>query len=142
MSGQQLVNVMGRNTQINPMTMKDDLNFVSSLYDTGIAPLHGVNNNLNKDLFQNEERIQSMIDLSEYMKIMFVNVSGGTPQNINLSSDNYQIVVTNTNPVVGNDITVTINNTSPVAGDCIVFGGSSLTIYYVDGVVKCLQDLS
>ena len=117
MSGQQLVNVMGRNTQINPMTMKNDLNFVSSLYDTGIAPLHGVNNNLNKDLFQNEERIQSMIDLSEYMKIMFVNVSGAiTPHNINVSG-NYQIVVTNTNTLGGPDITIIINNTPPATGD-------------------------
>ena len=34
MSAQQLVSVMGKNTQVNPMLMKNDMSFVQSLYDT------------------------------------------------------------------------------------------------------------
>ena len=61
MSAQQLVSVMGKNTQVNPMLMKNDMSFVQSLYDTGVAPVQGTVTNKNKDMFQNEERIQSMI---------------------------------------------------------------------------------
>ena len=61
MSTQQLVSVMGKKTQVNPMLMKNDMSFVQSLYDTGVAPVQGTVTNKNKDMFQNEERIQSMI---------------------------------------------------------------------------------
>ena len=61
MSTQQLVSVMGKKTQVNPMLMKNDMSFVQSLYDTGVAPVQGTVTNKNKDMFQNEERIQSMM---------------------------------------------------------------------------------
>lgn len=61
MSAQQLVSVMGKKTQVNPMLMKNNMSFVQSLYDTGVAPVQGTVTNKNKDMFQNEERIQSMI---------------------------------------------------------------------------------
>lgn len=61
MYAQQLVSVMGKNTQVNPMLMKNDMSFAQSLYDTGVAPLQGAVTNKNKDMFQNQQRIQSMI---------------------------------------------------------------------------------
>ena len=92
MSSQQLVSVMGKKTQVNPMLMKNDMSFVQSLYDTGVAPLQVPITNKNKDMFQNQERIQSMIDLKNYT--IFMNENTTTDLNLQLNPDqNYQILV-------------------------------------------------
>ena len=79
MSAQQLVSVMGKNTQVNPMLMKNDMSFVQSLYDTGIAPLQGPITNKNKDMFQNQERIQGMIDLKNYTTVQYCHKTTTIP---------------------------------------------------------------
>jgi hypothetical protein len=138
MSAQQLVSVMGKNTQVNPMLMKNDMSFVQSLYDTGVAPLQGPITNKNKDMFQNQERIQSMIDLNEYIKVKFLEVSGTSPQNVTVEPGDYQLVITNTNLPTGTDITITVNNIQPINGsDCIVFASQTSTVYFVNNQVLC-----
>ena len=138
MSAQQLVSVMGKNTQVNPMLMKNDMSFVQSLYDTGVAPLQGPITNKNKDMFQNQGRIQSMIDLNEYIKVKFLEVSGTSPQNVTVEPGDYQLVITNTNLPTGTDITITVNNIQPINGsDCIVFASQTSTVYFVNNQVLC-----
>jgi len=138
MSAQQLVSVMGKNTQVNPMLMKNDMSFVQSLYDTGVAPLQGPITNKNKDMFQNQERIQSMIDLKNYT--IFMNEYTTNDLNLLLNSDqNYQILVNNTNaPGPGTDITVTINNNGPTSGgSCDVLAAAARMIFFTIGVFIC-----
>ena len=138
MSTQQLVSVMGKKTQVNPMLMKNDMSFVQSLYDTGVAPLQGPITNKNKDMFQNQERIQSMIDLNEYIKVKFLEVSGNTPQNVTVEPGDYQLVITNANLPNGSDIEITVNNIPPISGsDCIVFASQTSTVYFVNNQVLC-----
>ena len=138
MSTQQLVSVMGKNTQVNPMLMKNDMSFVQSLYDTGVAPLQGPITNKNKDMFQNQERIQSMIDLKNYT--IFMNEYTTNDLNLLLNSDqNYQILVNNTNATgAGTDITVTINNNGPTSGgSCDVLAAAARMIFFTNGVFIC-----
>ena len=138
MSAQQLVSVMGKKTQVNPMLMKNDMSFVQSLYDTGVAPLQGPITNKNKDMFQNQERIQSMIDLNEYIKVKFLEVSGTSPQNVTVEPGNYQLVITNANPPTGSDIEITVNSIPPINNsDCIVFASQTSTVYFVNNQVLC-----
>jgi len=138
MSTQQLVSVMGKKTQVNPMLMKNDMSFVQSLYDTGVAPLQGPITNKNKDMFQNQERIQGMIDLKKY--VIFLNKSTSTDLNLTLDPDqNYQILVNNTNaPGPGTDITVTINGNGPTSGgSCDVLAAAARMIFFTNGVFIC-----
>ncbi len=138
MSAQQLVSVMGKKTQVNPMLMKNDMSFVQSLYDTGVAPLQGPITNKNKDMFQNQERIQSMIDLKNYT--IFMNENTTNDLNLPLNPDqNYQILVNNTNaPGPGTDITVTINNNGPTSGgSCVVLAAAARMIFFTNGVFIC-----
>ena len=138
MSSQQLVSVMGKKTQVNPMLMKNDMSFVQSLYDTGVAPLQGPITNKNKDMFQNQERIQSMIDLKNYT--IFMNENTTTDLNLQLNPDqNYQILVNNTNaPGPGTDITVTINGNGPTSGgSCDVLAAAARMIFFTNGVFIC-----
>tara|TARA_B110000008_G_C16854302_1_gene518089 strand:- start:15 stop:434 length:420 start_codon:yes stop_codon:yes gene_type:complete len=138
MSAQQLVSVMGKNTQVNPMLMKNDMSFVQSLYDTGIAPLQGPITNKNKDMFQNQERIQGMIDLKNYT--IFMNENTTTDLNLLLNPDqNYQILVNNTNaPGPGTDITVTILGNGPTSGgSCDVLAAAARMIFFTNGVFIC-----
>ena len=138
MYAQQLVSVMGKNTQVNPMLMKNDMSFVQSLYDTGIAPLQGPITNKNKDMFQNQERIQGMIDLKNYT--IFMNENTTTDLNLLLNPDqNYQILVNNTNaPGPGTDITVTILGNGPTSGgSCDVLAAAARMIFFTNGVFIC-----
>ena len=138
MSAQQLVSVMGKNTQVNPMLMKNDMSFVQSLYDTGVAPLQGPITNKNKDMFQNQERIQGMIDLKNYT--IFMNENTTTDLNLLLNPDqNYQILVNNTNaPGPGTDITVTILGNGPTSGgSCDVLAAAARMIFFTNGVFIC-----
>ena len=138
MSAQHLVSVMGKNTQVNPMLMKNDMSFVQSLYDTGIAPLQGPITNKNKDMFQNQERIQGMIDLKNYT--IFMNENTTTDLNLLLNPDqNYQILVNNTNaPGPGTDITVTILGNGPTSGgSCDVLAAAARMIFFTNGVFIC-----
>ena len=134
MSTQQLVSVMGKKTQVNPMLMKNDMSFVQSLYDTGVAPLQGPITNKNKDMFQNQERIQSMIDLNEYIKVKFLEVSGTSPQNVTVEPGNYQLVINNTNLPTGTDINVTINGNPPTSGSCVIPAAGARMIFFTNGV--------
>ena len=137
MSAQQLVSVMGKNTQVNPMLMKNDMSFVQSLYDTGVAPLQGPITNKNKDMFQNQERIQGMIDLKKY--VIFLNKSTTTDLNLTLDPDqNYQILVENTNPpATGIDITVNGNPPTIGSNPCVVPAASALIIFFTNGIFVC-----
>ena len=138
MSAQQLVSIMGKNTQVNPMLMKNDMSFVQSLYDTGIAPLQGPITNKNKDMFQNQERIQGMIDLNEYIKVKFLEVSGISPQNVTVEPGNYQLVITNANAPTGTDITITVNGNVPASGgSCVVLAATARMIFFTNGVFIC-----
>lgn len=138
MSSQQLVSVMGKKTQVNPMLMKNDMSFVQSLYDTGVAPLQGPITNKNKDMFQNQERIQSMIDLKNYT--IFMNENTSTDLDLPLDpSRNYQILVNNTNLPAGTDINVTINGNVPTSGSnpCVVLAATARMIFFTNGVFIC-----
>ena len=139
MSAQQLVSVMGKNTQVNPMLMKNDMSFVQSLYDTGVAPVQGTVTNKNKDMFQNEERIQGMIDLKKY--VIFLNKTTTTDLNLLLNpSQNYQILVNNINlPSSGIDINITINGNPPTSGSnpCAVLAAAARMIFFTNGVFIC-----
>ena len=136
MSSQQLVSVMGKKTQVNPMLMKNDMSFVQSLYDTGVAPLQGPITNKNKDMFQNQERIQSMIDLKNYT--IFMNENTTTDLNLQLNPDqNYQILVNNTNLPTGTDINVTINGNPPTSGSCVIPAAGARMIFFTNGVFIC-----
>jgi len=137
MSAQQLVSVMGKNTQVNPMLMKNDMSFVQSLYDTGVAPLQGPITNKNKDMFQNQERIQGMIDLKNYT--IFMNENTSADLNLLLNSDqNYQILVENTNPPA-TGIDITVNGNPPTIGStpCVVPAASALIIFFTNGIFVC-----
>lgn len=140
MSAQQLVSVMGKNTQVNPMLMKNDMSFVQSLYDTGVAPLQGPITNKNKDMFQNQERIQGMIDLKKY--VIFLNKTITTNLDLTLDpSQNYQMLVENINQVTsGIDTTVTVNGNPPTVGlvsGCTIGPGNALILYFTNGVFTC-----
>ena len=139
MSTQQLVSVMGKKTQVNPMLMKNDMSFVQSLYDTGIAPLQGPITNKNKDMFQNEERIQGMIDLKKY--VIFLNKTTTTDLDLTLDpSQNYQMLVENLNlPPFGSDITVTVNGSNSTVGlqPCTIGAGNAIILYFTNGVFTC-----
>jgi hypothetical protein len=140
MSAQQLVSVMGKNTQVNPMLMKNDMSFVQSLYDTGVAPLQGPITNKNKDMFQNQERIQGMIDLKKY--VIFLNKTITTNLDLTLDpSQNYQMLVENINQVTsGIDTTVTVNGNPPTVGlqPCTIVPGNALILYFTNGVFTCV----
>ena len=139
MSAQQLVSIMGKNTQVNPMLMKNDMSFVQSLYDTGVAPLQGPITNKNKDMFQNQERIQGMIDLKKY--VIFLNKTTTTNLDLTLDpSQNYQMLVENINlPASGIDITVTVNGSNSTVGfqPCVIGPGFARTLYFTNGVFTC-----
>jgi hypothetical protein len=139
MSAQQLVSIMGKNTQVNPMLMKNDMSFVQSLYDTGVAPLQGPITNKNKDMFQNQERIQGMIDLKKY--VIFLNKTTTTNLDLTLDpSQNYQMLVENINlPASGIDITVTVNGSNSTVGfqPCVIGPGNALILYFTNGVFTC-----
>jgi len=138
MSTQQLVSVMGKKTQVNPMLMKNDMSFVQSLYDTGVAPVQGTVTNKNKDMFQNEERIQSMIsngNLDYVSKKGFLQYKViRTNEDIVLDGtyNTLYTVFNPSNPVTGVDIEVKFNNfTTPVL---IALPANNAITILVDGV--------
>ena len=147
MSTQQLVSVMGKKTQVNPMLMKNDMSFVQSLYDTGVAPVQGTVTNKNKDMFQNEERIQSMfsnngnldyVSRKGFLKFVAIKTDGapvvaGTGTLTIDGEFNTFYTIENTNAVGGADIELTI--TFPSGDDTSIFvPAGSITSTIVNGV--------
>ena len=148
MYAQQLVSVMGKNTQVNPMLMKNDMSFAQSLYDTGVAPLQGAVTNKNKDMFQNQQRIQSMISnngnldyVSKKGFLKFVAIkTDGTPVDpatgfgtLTIDGEfNTYYSIQNSNPT-GPDIELTI--TFPSGDDTgVIAQAGGVTSIIVNGV--------
>ena len=147
MYAQQLVSVMGKNTQVNPMLMKNDMSFAQSLYDTGVAPLQGAVTNKNKDMFQNQQRIQSMISNNGnldyvskkgFLKFVAIKtdgapiVAGAGTLTINGEFNTFYSIE-NSNQVGGADIILTI--TFPSGDDTTVFiPAGGVTSIIVNGV--------
>ena len=144
MSAQQLVSVMGKNTQVNPKLMKNDMSFAQSLYDTGVAPVQGTVTNKNKDMFQNEERIQSMI--SNNGNLDYVSRKGFLKyEAINTTVDIVIVVKFNT--------LYTIKNANPqpppsietgTVLNSVIIGPDTTTNFFVNGVAgtpTTLQDI-
>jgi hypothetical protein len=107
MSGQYLFNIMGKNTQANPMTMKNDIGFVSSLYGTGVSL------NSRNALFQNSNRIKGMVNSpSNNLNYESISISDDSSFTITTST---LLKITNTNLEIGNgngngnDIKIIIN---------------------------------
>ncbi len=147
MSTQQLVSVMGKKTQVNPMLMKNDMSFVQSLYDTGVAPVQGTVTNKNKDMFQNEERIQSMISNGNldyvskkgFLKFVAIKtdgapvVAGAGTLTIDGEFNTFYTIENTNNPASGVDIDLTI--TFPSGDDTSIFvRAGSITSTIVNGV--------
>lgn len=151
MSAQQLVSVMGKNTQVNPMLMKNDMSFVQSLYDTGVAPVQGTVTNKNKDMFQNEERIQSMI--SNNGNLDYVSKKGFLKyEAISTTATNIDIVVKfntlytikNANPPAGLDLQVDFKDETGNVLNTVTITADTTTNFFVNGVAgtpTTLQDI-
>ena len=101
MSGQYLFNIMGKNTQANPMTMKNDIGFVSSLYGTGVSL------NSRNALFQNANRIKGMVNLPSN-NLNYINISVLADSSFTITTSTL-LKITNTNLENGIDITIIIN---------------------------------
>ena len=141
MSTKQLVSVMGKKTQVNPMLMKNDMSFVQSLYDTGVAPVQGTVTNKNKDMFQNEERIQSMISNGNldyvskkgFLKFVAIKTDGAPSGTLTIDGEfNTFYSIENSNPVAP-DIILTI--TFPSGDDTgVIAPAGGVTSIIVNGV--------
>ena len=105
MSGQYLFNIMGKNNQANPMTMKNDLGFVSSLYGTGIS------RNSENDLLQNANRIKGIVKTFNNLNYESILLSADSSFTI---TNNALLKTTNTNKVNGKDVILTINRKLPI----------------------------
>lgn len=151
MSTQQLVSVMGKKTQVNPMLMKNDMSFVQSLYDTGVAPVQGPITNKNKDMFQNEERIQSMISNGNldyvskkgFLKYEAINTTVDIVIVVKFNTL-YTIKNANPPPPPSNDVVVDFQDETGTVLNSVIIGPDTTTNFFVNGVAgtpTTLQDI-
>ena len=142
MYAQQLVSVMGKNSQVNPMLMKNDMSFAQSLYDTGVAPLQGAVTNKNKDMFQNQQRIQSMISNNENLD--YVSKKGFLKYEAISTTVDIVIVVkfntlytiknANPPPLPSIDVAVDFQDETGTVLNSVIIGPDTTTNFFVNGV--------
>lgn len=111
----------------NPIIMSSNA-FVDQLYGGG-----------EKELFQNEKRVQSMLtnydNLKYYSQLIFKTFTANT----SLSVPNLSIVViTNSNPLLSPDVTVTINGAFQV----VIGPTQEVTLLVTPGDVKAISGLT
>ena len=125
MSGQYLFNIMGKNNQANPMTMKNDIGFVSSLYGTGVS------GNSRNNLLQNASRINGMVNLP-LNTLNYESISISVDSSFTVDNDTL-FKITNTNQLNGKDVIFTFNKTLVIS---IKADSTKIVLYENNNIIE------